>query len=178
MAGDPVAAGKNHMTAVVWSLRMVLEDGMPEVITRKEAIARGLKRYFTGSPCKNGHLAERRADNGQCLKCQTVHEKARNINPAAKALRNAAQAKRRKTDQGRLKRREEYAAYRKRNRQRLRVSHRRHYQRHREKKLKKVKEYQSRPEVKKRKSEYKQRVSDLIAVLRAEMPDLLKEFDL
>lgn len=30
----------------------------------------GEKRYFTGIPCKNGHIAERTTSNGSCLVCQ------------------------------------------------------------------------------------------------------------
>ncbi len=39
------------------------------VITRREAIARGLDRYFTGKPCRRGHVAERTMHNG-CVVCQ------------------------------------------------------------------------------------------------------------
>ena len=28
-----------------------------QIISRKQAIAQGLKRYFTGKPCKWGHIA-------------------------------------------------------------------------------------------------------------------------
>jgi hypothetical protein len=31
---------------------------MLPIISCKEAKARGLKRYFTGKPCKRGHIAE------------------------------------------------------------------------------------------------------------------------
>jgi 5-methylcytosine-specific restriction endonuclease McrA len=30
---------------------------MLDILTKREAKARGLKRYFTGKPCKRGHLA-------------------------------------------------------------------------------------------------------------------------
>ena len=40
-----------------------------EIITRKEAIEQGLKRYFTGKPCKRGHIAERYASNRGCTIC-------------------------------------------------------------------------------------------------------------
>lgn len=39
-----------------------------EIITRKEAIAQGLKRYFTGKPCKHGHVSERTI-NRNCVEC-------------------------------------------------------------------------------------------------------------
>ena len=41
-----------------------------EIITRDEAKARGLKRYFTGKPCKHGHVALRFTSGGNCARCQ------------------------------------------------------------------------------------------------------------
>lgn len=40
--------------------------------TGKEARALGAKKYFTGKPCKFGHIAERRAHNGQCIECGDI----------------------------------------------------------------------------------------------------------
>ena len=40
-----------------------------EVISRKEAIQLGLTRYFTGIPCKRGHICERVMD-GRCIECK------------------------------------------------------------------------------------------------------------
>ncbi|WP_430229660.1 HNH endonuclease [Paraburkholderia tropica] len=40
-----------------------------EIISRAEAKAAALKRYFLGTPCKHGHLAERLTVNGSCLEC-------------------------------------------------------------------------------------------------------------
>lgn len=45
---------------------------MIEIITREEARERGLKRYFTGRPCKRGHLEERATSNSTCLGCKRV----------------------------------------------------------------------------------------------------------
>ena len=39
------------------------------VVARKDARAAGLKRYFTGKPCKYGHIAERQVANGVCIRC-------------------------------------------------------------------------------------------------------------
>jgi hypothetical protein len=38
-------------------------------ITRNEARARGLARFFTGRPCIHQHLAERLVSSGQCIVC-------------------------------------------------------------------------------------------------------------
>jgi 5-methylcytosine-specific restriction endonuclease McrA len=42
---------------------------VPQIITRAEAKARGLKRYFTGKPCKHLHVVERLVSSGGCLVC-------------------------------------------------------------------------------------------------------------
>jgi len=39
-----------------------------EIISCKDAKAKGLKRYFTGKPCKRGHVAERHVTGG-CIIC-------------------------------------------------------------------------------------------------------------
>lgn len=46
-----------------------------EVISRKEAIARGIKWFFTGVPCPRGHTAKRSVSNNECRGC--VNAKAR-----------------------------------------------------------------------------------------------------
>ena len=40
------------------------------MITRKEAKEQGLKKYFTGKPCKHGHISERRVDSRGCIACR------------------------------------------------------------------------------------------------------------
>lgn len=40
-----------------------------KIITRKEAIEQGLKRYFTGLECKHGHVSERYIWNSGCIAC-------------------------------------------------------------------------------------------------------------
>jgi Recombination endonuclease VII len=40
-----------------------------ELITAREAFDKGFTRYFTGKPCKNGHIVERMISNGSCVDC-------------------------------------------------------------------------------------------------------------
>ena len=40
-----------------------------DIISRKEAKEQGLNRYFTGKPCKHGHVAERLVANRTCAEC-------------------------------------------------------------------------------------------------------------
>lgn len=102
---------------------------MPEIITRKEALERGLKRYFTGKPCKHGHVSERKIGSGMCLSC----DKKWKTSPEAMERFRIWLAK---TPELRTKNRKKWDQERRR------------------------------------------RVGDMIAVLREEMPDLLKEFGL
>lgn len=44
-----------------------------EAIKRSEAKSLGLKRYFTGKPCKNGHIEERETHGGACIGCRKDH---------------------------------------------------------------------------------------------------------
>jgi hypothetical protein len=41
----------------------------PKITTRAEARARGVKRYFLGRPCKQGHIAERYVACCHCVIC-------------------------------------------------------------------------------------------------------------
>ncbi len=43
-----------------------------KIISRSTAIASGLNRYFTGKPCKHGHLAERICPDGACIECKRI----------------------------------------------------------------------------------------------------------
>lgn len=58
-----------------------------KVISRKEAQERGLKRYFTGKPCKRGHVAERQVSNWVCLECDNTEEKRADRAATAKEWR-------------------------------------------------------------------------------------------
>lgn len=40
-----------------------------QVISRDEAHRRGLKRFYTGEPCKRGHVCERFTSNAGCITC-------------------------------------------------------------------------------------------------------------
>lgn len=40
-----------------------------QIVSRKTARAIGMKRYFTGYECKNGHIEERSTSSSSCLAC-------------------------------------------------------------------------------------------------------------
>jgi hypothetical protein len=82
------------------------------IVTRAEAKAAGKTRYFTGVPCKQGHLAERTTTNGECAECYRAKKrKYREANiDAARAADREYQRNRRLSDP---------AAARERDRKRL-----------------------------------------------------------
>lgn len=43
---------------------------MNKIEQKTQAKVKGLKRYFTGVPCKNGHISERVVSSGVCLGCK------------------------------------------------------------------------------------------------------------
>lgn len=43
-----------------------------ELISRDQSIQSNLIFYFTGAPCKNGHVCERYTNNGKCKICRTL----------------------------------------------------------------------------------------------------------
>lgn len=44
------------------------------LISKKEATLAGLPRYFTGVPCKRGHVSERRTSTADCVECSKVRQ--------------------------------------------------------------------------------------------------------
>jgi hypothetical protein len=45
-----------------------------DLITRQDALAQGLKRYYTGVPCKRGHVAEKYTSKGSCVECVSAYK--------------------------------------------------------------------------------------------------------
>lgn len=48
---------------------------MTDIVLQEQAIERGLARYFTGLPCKRGHISERSTKWRACLECQSAKHK-------------------------------------------------------------------------------------------------------
>ena len=46
------------------------------LISRKHAKAWGIKRYFTGKPCRHGHLTERMVSTCGCIECLRTNSKS------------------------------------------------------------------------------------------------------
>ena len=50
---------------------------LPDIIGRDEAKALGLQRFFTGEPCKHGHVAERDVNSRECMECSRERTRRR-----------------------------------------------------------------------------------------------------
>jgi hypothetical protein len=55
-----------------------------EIITRAQATAAGLPRYYTGKPCLKGHDCERQTGNGNCMACAREHQRDHYADPENK----------------------------------------------------------------------------------------------
>jgi len=60
-SGGPTPGPPTHMTK--------------EIISRAEAKSAGLKRFFTGLLCANGHISERQVSSGNCLACSAERKR-------------------------------------------------------------------------------------------------------
>jgi 5-methylcytosine-specific restriction endonuclease McrA len=79
------------------------------VISRREALSQGLSYYFTGKPCKHGHVSQRRTNSRICMDCQRDYE-----------------------SKNREKRREKNRKYRLKNIDKLKGSYRDYYRKNRD----------------------------------------------
>lgn len=55
-----------------------------KIISRKQALAAGSTRYFTGKPCSNGHVAERLVSIYSCCECDRERAALRRAEDPAK----------------------------------------------------------------------------------------------
>lgn len=78
-------------------------------ITRKQAKAKGLKFYFTGLPCRNGHIAERKLEKSECLECIRMYNRERRYVRKERNPFTQSEIRREATKQAAAKRRAERA---------------------------------------------------------------------
>ena len=67
-----------------------MTERKPKPISRKIARERGLVRYFTGKPCKHGHVAERLLSNRACVVCAKLRGDQWLNTPKGKAYRQTS----------------------------------------------------------------------------------------
>lgn len=68
-----------------------MQESLPK--THHEARALGLNLYFTGKPCKHGHIVPRRAANLSCSECDRTRARDRARLPHVKAMNKSNKQK-------------------------------------------------------------------------------------
>lgn len=66
------------------------------MVTREEARRQGLVRFYTGAPCRRGHVVERLTRSGICVEC--------NRERALRAMRKIRRLERKRADARELER--------------------------------------------------------------------------
>ena len=107
------------------------------VYDRKTAKRLGLTKYFTGKPCKSGHVTERRTASGACVTCENKWKKDKD--PEKERAR-----KRRWYDENREKARWCGRVYARRNKGSQKERHRDWYEKNREEKIAQNKQWAER----------------------------------
>jgi 5-methylcytosine-specific restriction endonuclease McrA len=59
------------------------------VVSRAEALEKGLIRYFLGTPCWHGHISQRQTSNKECVTCAVHRGRKRVLSDEYKAGRKA-----------------------------------------------------------------------------------------
>lgn len=144
-----------------------------EIISRKEAKERGLKRYFTGKPCKHGHIAERLVSNSTCFECTAERQKEHSKQNKDKI------AKRRKEyyNQNKDKLLERQKEYRSQNKDKIAGRQKDYYNQNKDKIDERQKEYnnQNKDKIAKYKEEYSKKNKDKISEYRAKNKDKMAD---
>ena len=76
---------------------------MARTTARKEAKDKGESRYFTGKPCRHGHIADRITASGSCVACIKEREQGYSQKSRAKNGERIKQAKKKYCDENKDK---------------------------------------------------------------------------
>ena len=59
-----------------------------KIVSRKFALENGHKHYFTGEPCKRGHIAARYTKYASCVECSNVYRQTNILNKNERYIAN------------------------------------------------------------------------------------------
>ena len=80
-----------------------------QLVSRKDALAQGLKRYYTGKACYRGHVAEREVSNRGCLQCHADDMYIRQVSNPAHARKLDAESRARRPEDSLRHRKENHS---------------------------------------------------------------------
>lgn len=58
-------------------IRVATDGRILTIVTREQAIALGWRYFYTGAPCRRGHIVARYTSNGACFECKRENERLR-----------------------------------------------------------------------------------------------------
>jgi hypothetical protein len=134
------------------------------VISGKEAKAAGLKHYFTGKPCKNGHICERTVVDWKCVQCgRDKAVKFRKNNPERKK-----EIDRMSYEKNKIDRLEKAKIYRRENSTQIKQSKSSHYTRNKESISTKAKAYreENKDQISEQKKAYRKQNKEKVKLAR------------
>lgn len=100
-----------------------------EIVSKSDAIERGLKRYFNGKPCKKGHISERSVGRDACIECHNERNRKYYHKTLEHQHKRAAEYHRKNKDKA-----SEYGRiYREKNKEKLREIRREYKAKNKEK---------------------------------------------
>lgn len=138
--------------------------------SRKEAISIGSIHYFSGKPCKRGHISKRYSRNGGCLSCAYEDENRTKDAIKARARKKYSENKRHKErilswpKNNPEKYKKRMYEYREKNRKKLNKKSNEYWRKNKDKHLVYVRNYIAR----KRRSEGKHTILDIRKILKAQ----------
>ena len=112
----------------------------PAIVSKKTAKSKGLTYYFTGVPCKYGHISVRYTAGGACKACRSTFWKDY-YSENSEHIRRRRKERYRENVDSELRAKSEY--YRN-NADKCRLYRRQHYKEYRRKEIACVRDYQSR----------------------------------
>lgn len=131
-----------------------------ELISRETALLSGLKRYFTGVPCKHGHVCERYTKGKECVHCVIDASERRRLKDPVKYAHSVRESNRKWSSKNELeyrrqdrksnpeKYREKSRRWRANNPEKAKEINAKQYQKNREKILARKKQYwQENPDI-------------------------------
>lgn len=135
------------------------------IISKSQAKSLGIKFYFTGKPCKHGHIAERMVSKSTCRECNRVNGlKYYKENKPEISLYNK---------QYREENKEQIATYRKENKERARKANKDYYASNKDSEKKRSKQWYENNY-----SRIRERRLEYCRIWRMNNPDVKKKLDL
>lgn len=107
------------------------------IISKADALRIGLKYYFTGKPCKHGHVSIRRVDGSDCWECTKIRATERQIIHSEKVRSYKAEWH----EKNKYKIKQQKRQYREKNKAQIASAKTKYYEKNRDSILEKVRKW-------------------------------------